>query len=144
MATHITNALAIAALDSIVDACDVGSANAAAEVWIYSGTPPADADAALSGNTLLAELVMSNPAFGAAADDTPGAIATASSITDDSSANANGTATFFRIVNRDEAVVLQGTVGTSSADLIVATTTFVAGQPVQISSLTVSLPESSS
>lgn len=143
MTSYFTNALTIAALNAMVDACEVGSTNPSARLRIYSGTVPADADTALSGNTLLAELAMSNPAFGAAADDTPGAIATANAITDDSAADANGTATFFRIVDRDENTVCQGSVGTSGTDLIVSTTTFVAGQPVQASALTVSLPESS-
>lgn len=142
MTAYMTNATARAALDAIVDRCDLGSANANAKLRVYSGTAPADADTALSGNTLLAELDMSNPAFGAAADNSPGAIATASAITDDSSADANGIATFFRIVDRDENVVLQGTVATSSANLIVPTTTFVAGQPVEVSALTVTHAES--
>jgi len=138
----IANDTAIAAANAAVDLIDVGSTNAAGEVRIYDGTVPTDADTALSGNTLLATLVMSNPAFGAAADAAPGATATASAITDDSSADATGTASFFRIVDRDEATILQGTVGTSGADLNLNTVSIVTAAVVSITSMTYTQPES--
>ena len=100
---------------------------------IYSGTAPASANAALSGNTLLANLALSATAFGAASSG----IATANSITTDSSADASGTATFFRVLESDgTTVVFQGTVGTSGAELNLSTTTITSGGPVAVSSLT--------
>lgn len=138
----ISNAAAIAACDTIVDRLDLGSTNASAHILIYSGTPPADADAALSGNTLLAELVMSNPAFGSAVDISPGARATAATITEDSTADNTGTATFFRVRDRNNVVVMQGTVGTSGAELNLNSVAISAGAAVQVTSMTFTMPES--
>jgi len=142
MAVSISNDAAKAACDAIVDLIDGGSG--AGTLAIYGGTPPADADTAISDQTKLAELTFSATAFGAAADDTPGAIATAASITQDSSADATGTATFFRALDSDGNVIFQGSVGTSGEDLNLVTTSIVATQPVQVSSLTFSIPESAS
>ena len=138
-AFFITNARAIAALDNLVDAMDAGTA---AVINIYDGSVPADADASIGASTLLAQLTMNATAFGAAADDTPGAIATAAAITDDSSANATGTATYFRVLTQDAGTVIcQGTVGTSSADMILNTVSITAGSAVSISAFTILLPE---
>ena len=57
-------------------------------IRIYSGTQPASPDAALSGNTQLAELACSS-ALAAAAS---GGVLTLNAITADSSADATGTA----------------------------------------------------
>ena len=141
MTLSLTNSSAITACDAIVDACDVGSTDAQANLVIYSGTPPALVDTALSGNTVLAELEMSNPAFGGAVDATPGATATASAITDDTTANATGTATFFRILNRDNVPVIQGSVGTSGAELNLNSVAIQSGAKVEITSLTITMPE---
>lgn len=136
---YITNALAIVALDAIVDSFDAGTA---AVINIYDGSVPADADTALGAQNLLAQLVMSATAFGAAADDTPGAIATAAAIADDASADATGTATFFRVLTQDAGTVLcQGTVGTSNADMILNTTSITSGSTVSITGFTILLPE---
>lgn len=139
MTSYWVNAGIRTALDSLVDRVDV---SAPGKVRIYSGTPPADADASLSGNTLLAELAMSNPAFGSAADSSPGATATASAISNDTSADATGTATFFRLLDGANAVVAQGAVSTSGAELNLNTTSIVAGAIVSITSMTAFMAES--
>lgn len=141
MTLSIANAQAIQGCDAFVDACDLGTTDPNATLTIYSGTPPANVDAALSGNTVLAELEMSNPAFGAAVDINPGARATANAITSDSSANATGTATFFRILDRNNTPRIQGTVGTSGSDLNFNSVAFSSGATVSITSLTVTMPE---
>lgn len=107
---------------------DVGNA---ALVRIYDGTPPASANAALSGNTLLAEATGASP-FAPAAS---GGVLTASSITQDSSANATGTASFFRVYDSGGTnCMLQGTVSTSGADMNLNTVSIVSGGPVAITS----------
>ena len=127
------------ACDAIVDALDAGTA---AVINIYDGSVPADADASIGASTLLAQLTMSATAFGAAADDTPGAIATASAITSDSSANATGTASYFRVLTQNAGTpCMQGTVGTATADLILNTVSITIGSTVAITSFTVLLPE---
>lgn len=102
-----------------------------AKLRIFSGTQPANADTALSGNTQLAELVAGTPFAGSASSG----VLTANSITQDSAADATGTATFFRLYQSDGVtVVCDGTVGTSGSDLNLTTTSIVSGQPVQVTS----------
>lgn len=105
---------------------------------VYSGTEPANADTALSGNTLLGTLTLSSTPFGAASSG----VATASSITQDSSADADGTATFCRVTKSDGTVMLQGNAGTSGATFVFATTTITTGLAIPCSSFTVTLPAS--
>lgn len=143
MTFFITNATAIAMCDVAVDRVDLGSTNPQGTLNIYAGTIPADADAALGGATELTDQAMSNPAFGNAVDDDPGAIATANAIADETSPTA-GTATFFRIVNRDDVTVHQGGVGTigSGEELELNTVIIPIDIDVVISSLTITQPES--
>ena len=104
---------------------------------IYDGVEPADASTALSGNTLLATLTLSNTPFGAAASG----VVTAAAITSDSSADATGTATFARVLKSDATtVMLQGNCGTSSATFVLNTTSVVAGAVVSCSAMTITLP----
>lgn len=105
---------------------------------IYNGTKPTDANTALSGNTLLAELRYSATAFGAAV----AGVATANAITQDSSADATGTATFARNFKSDGTTVISDfTVGTSGADLNLVTLSIVITQPVQVTSCTITQPD---
>lgn len=139
----VSNAAALAALNAVVDRLDLGSGTASAHMLIYSGTPPADVDTALSGNTLLADLVMSNAAFGSATDAAPGATVAAAAITSDASADATGTATFCRLVDRDGTAVIQLTVTASGGggQVIISSTSIVATGTVACSALTITLAE---
>lgn len=143
MTISISNAQAIECCDDVVDSCDLGSTDPQANIAIYDGTPPANVDTGLSGNTLLAELEMSNPAFGGAVDISPGARATANAISDDTSANATGTASFFRILDRNNVPRVQGTVtaGGGGGDITFNSIAFQSGATVSISSLTITMPE---
>lgn len=145
MTAFVDNAGAIAALDALLDTVDSGGAGT---LQIWEGTVPADADTSITdgvgGYNLLAELTMSATAFGGATDGTGKATAAAASITDDNSANKTGTAQFFRVISGGGNVVLQGSVGTSGADLNLNTTSIVSGGVVSVSSLTVELPEQGS
>lgn len=101
---------------------------------IYSGSQPADADTAASG-TLLAELTCGSPFAAAASSE---GVVTANAITQDSSANATGTAGWFRLVKSDGTTcVCDGSVGTSGADLNLVTTSITSGQPVQVTSFVI-------
>lgn len=107
------------------------SAGASALLRIYDGARPATGGAA---TTLLAELTC-NATFAPAAS---GGVLTLNAITQDSSANATGTATWFRIVKADGTTfVLDGNVGTSGSDLNLTTTSIVATQPVSVTSFTI-------
>lgn len=105
-------------------------AGASALLRIYDGTRPATGGTA---TTLLAELTC-NATFA------PGAAAgvlTLNAITQDSSANATGTATWFRLTTSGGTAVVDGNVGTSGSDLNLTTTSIVATQPVSCSSFTI-------
>lgn len=108
-------------------------AGASALLRIYDGTRPATGGTV---TTLLAELTC-NPTFA------PGAasgVLTLNAITQDSSANATGTATWFRIVQSDGTThVLDGNVGTSGSDLNLSTTSIVLTQPVSVTSYTITV-----
>ena len=106
-------------------------AGSSALLRIYDGTRPATGGTA---TTLLAELTC-NATFAPAAS---GGVLTLNAITADSSANATGTASWFRIVQSNGTThVLDGNVGTSGSDLNLNTTSIVSGAQVSISSFTI-------
>lgn len=136
----ITNAVAQAMLTAVKNAIDAGSA---AIIEIYAGTQPTDADTSVGSQTKLATLTMSSTAFGNVSDANPGAIMTADSITPDSSADATGTAAWFRILTQSGGTtILDGSVGTSDADMVFNTVSFTAGSTIEITSMTILQPES--
>ena len=111
MATpRISNAGAIAALDALLDLLDVGGAGS---IQIRSGTPPTNVEDVATG-TLLATLTLSATAFAGATDANPGATASANTITGDASADATGTAGWFRAISGGGTGVIQGDVTATS------------------------------
>jgi hypothetical protein len=103
---------------------------------IYDGAQPTNADTALGAQVLLAELRFNGTAFGASSLG----VITANAITGDSSANATGTATWFRALKSDgSSVVADGSVGTASADLVLNSVAIQSGAAVTVSSLTITL-----
>lgn len=136
---HITQAAANAMLTALGAVIDSGSA---AVINIYAGTKPSNADAALSSNPLLAQMTCAATAFLGITDTGTAARATFAAIAPDTSADASGTATFWRLLHQSGGtVVLQGTVGTSAADLILNTVAITAGSQVSITSATIDMPE---
>lgn len=140
--TKIANSEAISACDAVVDALDGGTG--AGVLKIYDGTQPSGGPDASAGTaTVLAELTLSDPAFGDASDAAPGGQATANSISDDSSANASGTATWFRAETSGGTAVIDGDAGTGTGnDLVLDSANISAGATVSVSSWTVTMPES--
>ena len=133
--TRLSNAAAIDALDAITANLNSGS------IKIFDGSIPADCEASDAG-TVLAELSLSATAFAGATDANPGATADANSITGDSSANATGTAQYFRAYDSGGTnCIIQGDVGTSGADLNLDTVSINSGDTVDINSWTLTLPE---
>ena len=114
-------------LNLIRDAIDAGAG--AGKLRIYHGTTAGDRPA--TGGTittnLLAELTFSDPS----APNASGGVLTFSAITADASADNTGTGYWCRIVDSNNAFVLDGSVGTSGADYNLNTTSIVAG--VQVS-----------
>jgi len=113
--------------DSLSDLLDNGY------LRIYDGTQPANANTAIATQVLLAELRFNATASPAAS----GGVLTMNSITQDSSANATGTATWFRALKSDgSTAVFDGSVGTASCDLNLGSTSITSGASVAVTSMT--------
>lgn len=122
IATSIRNTIC----DAFVDALDAGAG---------AGT--------LKGYTaafaaLLFTLTFSDPAFGSAA----AGVATANAISDDTSADATGTAAVLRLADSTPTTVAEGTISTSGADLNLNTTSITTGDRVSCSAATITMPAS--
>lgn len=124
-----STALKNAKLDAIIT--QVGTS---ALLRIYDGAQPASPDTAIGAQVLLAELTCNATAFAGAA---AAGVLTASAITGDASANATGTAAWFRLLTSGATAKIDGTVGTSGADLNLDSVALVAGQQVNVTSLTI-------
>lgn len=115
-------------LSQVSAAIDAGAG--AGLLRIYDGTRPATCGTA---TTLLAELTFSDPCAAAPS----GGVLTMSAITADASANATGTASWFRAVDSTGTCCIDGNVGTSGSDLNLNTTAINAGVQVSVSSFTI-------
>jgi hypothetical protein len=112
-------------------------------IYVYSGTEPATADAALSGNTLLAKYSVGNDgATGLTFDATPvnGVLKKTAAETWSATVLADGTASFYRMAGATEPtaasttdVRLQGDIGTTALNALTMTsTTFTTGDTKSI------------
>lgn len=131
MTISLTNAANNARQDGLIAYIAGG-----AKLRIYDGTPPANIDAALSGNTQLGELTCGTPFAPAASGN---GVITANGITQDSSADATGTASFYRIYKADGTTpVLQGSVSASGGggDLEISNINIVAGGVITVTAWT--------
>jgi hypothetical protein len=110
----------------------IAYAGTGAIMKLYSGTQPANANTAITTQTLLVSL----PILGVFGTDVNGTL-TLNTVTP-SIVVAAGTATFFRITKSDNTtVVLDGSVGTSGADLTLNETDLYPLETVTISSGTI-------
>ncbi len=120
-----------AALDNILGNLNNGY------LRIYDGTQPTDADTAIGAQVLLAELTFGATAFAAAS----GGSASANAITNDSSANATGTATWFRaFASNGTTVIMDGSVGTATSNCVINSTAIQANAAVSVTSFVVTFP----
>ena len=107
---------------------------------IYSGTPPATADATASG-TLLADCGI-NGSFPAANETTAVLTCTADGsgrVFYTSSAAATGTAGYWRFTDYSGNGYFQGTIGSSGADVNLNTLSITAGSPVTITAFSMTM-----
>tara|TARA_R110002049_G_scaffold239404_9_gene412596 strand:+ start:2048 stop:2503 length:456 start_codon:yes stop_codon:yes gene_type:complete len=150
MAIRYSTGLKNAILDtgSLKDALDDGV------LRFYSGTVPADADAALGSAVLLNEYTDDGQAlaggtgldFDAAA--VGGALGKAPAQTWEGDAVANGDASFFRFVTQADTgaastteIRIQGTVGGVGADMFVQSVTFVTSTTYTVDYFSVAIPD---
>jgi len=117
-------------LDEITALIDAGAAGGV--IRLYDGTRPSTGGTA---TTILAELVMSVTSFPAAASG----IMSANAVTNDSSANNTGTATWFRVTDSVGNFVMDGDVGVtgSGKDLEVNTVDVVTGVEVSVTAFNI-------
>jgi hypothetical protein len=102
---------------------------------IYAGSQPASPDTAISGQTLLATLT-GNATFAGASS---AGVLTLNAITNGTglaAAGAGTSATFFRMTTSGGTAHVDGTVGTSGADLNLNNVSIANGQTVSVTSWT--------
>lgn len=123
---NIQTALRSTMCDAFVDAIDGGAGAGLLEIHTTGF------------GTLLATLTFSDPAYGAASSG----VAQENSITDDSSADATGTAAVCRVTTSTPATLFEGTVGTSGSDINFNSVAFVSGDTISVTDLPVTFPAS--
>ena len=135
----ITQAVAQALLDAFETAANAGTA---AVIRGLDGAVPADADAAETG-TLGFTLTCSAAIFTTKTDGAPDAVGTLDTITQDSSADNTITLSYFRILTQTAGtIIMQGTAGTATSDMVINTTAITAGSVVAATGTsTITVPE---
>lgn len=110
MSISVSDAATNAQLDTLASLLDGGY------LRLFTGQRPSSPDAAISSQTLLAELKFGRPAFNAASDG----MLRARAIKPDDSVAQSGTVGWYRAYMRDgKTAIIDGTVGTKDADMIV-------------------------
>lgn len=100
---------------------------------IYDGTQAATADTAIGAQVLLAELRFN----ATAAPSATNGVLTFNALTADSSANATGTASWYRALASDgTTVVMDGSVGTATSNLILNSVNIQSGAQVSVTGFT--------
>ena len=129
MAIKQTTAVRNAQLDALNT--QIGTS---AKLRIYNGSRPANANTAITSQTMLVELTCNATAFAAAAS---GGVLTANAISNGTAA-ATGTASWFRLwQSNGTTAIMDGDVSTAGADLNLNNTSIATGQTVSVSSFTV-------
>lgn len=128
--TQVSNDGRNAGIDAMTGLVDGG------KLRFYDAPKPANAQTALTTQTLLAELTLGTPSAAAAA----AGVATFNAISPDLSANATGTAAWATLTKPDGTRVVDGTVGTSGANINLNSVSIVAGAPVSLDTLTLAMP----
>jgi len=137
---ELSSLAAIAAANAVADLTDAGAGTQT--LVVYAGTKPASADTALTDQVALITFNLPEPAFAEAADDGTQAKAVLNAVAPVEAA-ATGTASFFRIINGNGAVLIQGTCsGTSgSGDVKLNSTAIQAGVQSTVISFSFSQPK---
>lgn len=132
MTVRIADTVRNTMIDAIRAAIDAGAGPGL--LRIYAGSKPGTKGATPAG-ALLAELTLADPC-----GTSSGGVLTFTVSFQDPSANASGTAAFFYLVDSTGAYVTEGDIATSGSDLNLVTTSIASGQPVTITSFTITAP----
>lgn len=134
MAISISSALATSIADVVTAAVDGGSG--AGTLKVYTGSKPATVATGVTG-TLLATFTLEDPSAAAAS---AGVATWDFSPTITAVVAATGTAGYFRVATSAGTAVLDGTVGTSGADLNFSSVSWTSGGTVELTSGTTTEP----
>lgn len=136
MTLTMTAAVRNSRLDAITTAATTGGATVP-KIRIYTGTKPSFASTAITTETLLVELSCQS-GFAAAASGGVLTLTSASGVVGSGTAVASGSAGWFRLINGNSTTtVLDGSIGTSGQDLNMPSISITSGQPVQVTSFTI-------
>lgn len=124
--------------DALVDCVDVGSTNSTGRLLIYEGTQPATPQTAATGSTLLVTINFASTAF--TASDATGAAGLTGGTAITATVATSGTAGWFRVTDKDNLAIFDGSIGTSGADMNFDNVGFVAGGTARVNTLTVQTP----
>ena len=134
MTARFTTALRNAWGDAVDDATNAGAG--AGKLRIYTGAQPASTADAATG-TLLAEVTLGDPAFGACANgilpmNNPASV----------NASATGTAGWYRVLDSNNVAVHDGSVTATGGggDLELSTTALVSGSAVDLGAGNITMP----
>lgn len=117
------------ALDAAFDVLDSG------KFKVYDSSQPTDCDTALGAQVLLANLPMNADSFAAAS----AASKAANAITNDSSADATGTATWVTMTTSGDQREIDGSAGTSGANANFNSVAISSGAAVACSAATITM-----
>lgn len=125
-------------IQALADEFDSATTNNTLKVYTVGSGIPADADTAISDQTLLVTINLPTPAFGTASG---GAVSKTG--TWQGTVSTGGTAAFYRLEDDTNGNCVQGTVGLDSGtfDLEFSDVTWSADGTVTISTFTLTLPE---
>jgi len=126
----LSSAVRAARMNAIRDAMNAGSGPAI--LRIYSGTRPASQGSPTG--LLLAELTFSDPCSPVSTNGT----LTMSAITPDGQANNSGAASWFRVVDSNNVVVMDGDIGTYYSDMSISNQNIIANQQVNCTQFNIS------
>lgn len=135
MTITLSTAAANAGVNAAVDMVDGGPG--AGKLRIYNGAKPASPDTAVTTQTLLCELPLSDPGFAAAVnrvktlDVTP---------IPQGTGLAAGTASWFRMLTSDNVAHIDGSAGESGTDLVLASDQIDVGLVVEVTAATLTWP----
>lgn len=136
MPIRLSDSVRSAKADAAVDKLDVGTGTTGGTIKFYTGSQPATPATAASG-TLLATVILPNPAFGSAS-------AGVATMGDPASVNAaaTGTAGWARFADRDGAVCFDGDVTVTGGGGVVtlSSTSLTSGAPVDVTGGTYTQP----
>lgn len=129
MAAKLSTAIRDQACDGLVNHFDVDVG--AAEIHCFAGTQATNPQTALSGQALLAIIVMDDPAFGNSGASNPGEAIAANIPSNPGNVTGNDTVTWVRIYSADAAdpadVMLDANAGEGAETFSFDESTFVSG-----------------